>query len=98
MKRRVLLALSIGVLMTVILTTLAFFINSEKVSRMLVWQATLLVDTVPAHNIGTPEKPFYEGTPLHLLVFGLGVLLGVPIYTFLAYATLWLFAGHKDGL
>jgi hypothetical protein len=96
MKRKILLALGIGVLMTVILTTLAFFINSRKVSRVLVWQAALLVDAVPAHNIGTPEKPFYEGTPLHLFAFGLGVLLGVPIYAFLAYVTLSLFARRRD--
>jgi len=54
------------------------------------WQASLLQAFIPPHNIGTPEQPLYEGTPVHLFAWYVGVALSVPLYITIAYAILRL--------
>jgi len=92
MKRWLLSALC-GSIMTVILTVIAFSDNTSiKTARILLWQVTLLAQGIPHGNIGTPEHPVYEGSPLDLIPIFVGVPLGIPIYTIVAYPALWLVA------
>ena len=91
--KRWLLAVLCGSLMTVVLTVIAFSDNtSRKTAGILLWQVTLLAQGIPHGNIGTPEHPVYEGSPLDLVPVFVGVPLGIPIYMLVAYPTLWLVA------
>ncbi|MFN2563888.1 MAG: hypothetical protein ABR499_02595 [Gemmatimonadaceae bacterium] len=45
---------------------------------------------VPYHNIGTPENPVYEGTPLHILAAIAAVPLCAALYTAAGYLLLTL--------
>ena len=57
-------------------------------ARMLAWPSALLVSLVPVHNIGTPQDPVGEGTPLHVLAWIAGIPLAAGIYALGIY--LWL--------
>lgn len=57
----------------------------ENVGRVAVWPAAVLVSLMPHPNIGTLEDPIYEGTPLDIVVFYLGLLYQVPIYWLLIH-------------
>jgi hypothetical protein len=83
---RLLVCLFWAVVITATLTIAVLIFDAPAI---LLWQVGLLFSLVPAHNIGTPEQPFYEGTPIHLLAIPAGILLGVPIYAFLSFL-LWL--------
>jgi len=88
MKSRVLITLGLGVLLTVVLTIsakVAYEAGAELLARSLLWPNTLLQSLIPCFNIGTQEKPFCEGTPLHLLVFGASEALSVVAYASIAY-------------
>ena len=88
--KRWLLAVLCGSLMTVVLTVIAFSDNtSRKTAGILLWQVTLLAQGVPHGNIGTVEHPVYEGSPLDFVPVIVGVPLGIPIYTLVAYGGLW---------
>lgn len=89
--KRFLLALAVGILITAALFGLANAAGAAGypgVARALFWQNALLQSMVPLNNIGTPEAPFYEGTPLNCLAFIASVPLGVLIYSFAAYVIL----------
>ena len=92
MKRWLLSALC-GSLITGALTLIAFSDRTpDNTARILLWQVTLLAQGVPHGNIGTPEHPVYEGSPLDLIPVFVGVPLGIPIYTLAAYAAFWIVA------
>jgi hypothetical protein len=81
----------IGVAVTVILVAGAFIADASgfpAVARSLFWQNGLLQSLVPLGNIGTPERPVYEGSPLNLLAFMASIPLGFAIYGSLAYVAL----------
>jgi hypothetical protein len=91
MIRRILLAIAIGVLVTTALLALSFAADSfgfTSLSNGLLWQNMLLQSFAPLGNLGTPEHPVYEGTPLNFLAFLVSIPLGVIIYGFVAYAAL----------
>jgi hypothetical protein len=54
----------------------------------LLWQNTLLQGFAPLGNMGTPEHPIYEGTPLNFLAFLASIPLSIIIYSLVAYAAL----------
>jgi len=86
--KHVLMAVGLGVLLTVVFTAsakAAYEAGATFVSKLLLWPNTLLQSLVPCLNIGSPEAPFCEGTPLHLLVFGASELLSVAVYASIAY-------------
>jgi hypothetical protein len=88
MKWHVPMALGLGALLTVVFTAsakAAYESGAEFVARFLLWPNTLLQSLIPCLNIGTPEEPFCEGTPLHLLAFGASELLSVAVYASIAY-------------
>ncbi|MGN2253779.1 hypothetical protein ACFWZ4_10415 [Frateuria sp. GZRe12] len=77
MIKRILLAFTIGVLATAVLFALSFAADSFGLTSLangFLWQNTLLQGFAPLGNMGTPEHPVYEGTPLNFLAF----LAGIP--------------------
>lgn len=86
-----LLAAGIGILITMLLLALAFGVDSlgyPNVSSALFWQNALLQSLCPTMNIGTPDHPVYEGTPLNFLAFIASIPLGFIIYGIPAYVLL----------
>ena len=75
----------IGFLIWIAVVLLAYIFAPSRVSDVLLWQTIPLV-RLTLYNIGTESEPFYEGTPLTILAFFVGVLLGFPIYTVITYA------------
>jgi hypothetical protein len=56
--------------------------NSRIVPRIVLWPVALIQIAAPEpHNIGTARDPFYEATPIDLLVSLSGLVLSVVIYT-----------------
>ncbi|MEW9572682.1 hypothetical protein ABQJ54_13060 [Rhodanobacter sp. Si-c] len=91
MIKRILLAFAIGVLATAALFALSFAADSfgfTSLANGFLWQNTLLQSFAPLGNMGTPERPVYEGTPLNFLAFLASVPLGIVIYSVMAYAVL----------
>ena len=91
MIKRIFLAFAIGVLATAILFALSFAADSfgfTSLANGLLWQNTLLQSFAPLDNMGTPEHPVYEGTPLNFLAFLASVPLGIVVYSVMAYAAL----------
>ena len=91
MIKRILLAFAIGVLATAVLFALSFAADSfgfTSLANGLLWQNTLLQSFAPLDNMGTPEHPVYEGTPLNFLAFLASVPLGIVVYSVMAYAAL----------
>src|SRR5438034_8669481 len=95
MRRRLrlaLLAFGIGVLITAITATVAFVPNwdsAESVREAIFWPNTLLQNLVPVvyglPNIGTPDHPLYEGTPVNILAFFISFPLAIFVYSIVAY-------------
>ena len=91
MIKRILLAFAIGVLATAALFALSFAAESfgfTSLANGLLWQNTLLQSFAPLGNIGTPEHPVYEGSPLNFLAFLASIPSGIIIYSLVAYAAL----------
>jgi hypothetical protein len=78
----ILLALGIGTLVTTVTAALSYFAfhgGAELVSEILFWPNTLMQSLVPLHNIGTPEHPSYEGTPVNIAAFFVSFPLGILV-------------------
>ena len=91
MKKRIFLALLIGLVLTAGLLGLSFVADDaglDSLASVLLWPNTLLQSLAPLGNIGTPERPIYEGTPLNFLAFFASVPLGFAVYTAAAYVIL----------
>jgi hypothetical protein len=87
----ILLAFGIGIVITALTVTLSYLAlraGSELVSEILFWPNTVMQSLVPIHNIGTPEQPFYEGTPLNIVAFMASFPLAVLLYGTAAYVFL----------
>jgi hypothetical protein len=61
---------------------------SETTTRVLTWPNSLLQTLVPCHNVGTPESPLCEGTPVNLLAYILSYALAWTSYSVIAYLAL----------
>jgi len=94
MKRRyrhILLAIEIGALVTAASAALAYFAHeagAASISRALYWPNTLLQSLVSLHNIGSPEQPLYEATPLNFVAFLASFPVSVLMYSVVAYVVL----------
>lgn len=66
----------------------AMVLGSWLPAKMLLWPAWLLLAALPCFNMGTPEQPACEGTPIHLAVALLGLSLAVVFYAVIVYALL----------
>jgi len=85
---RILLAIGLGILITAVTAGAAFALSSESVREVLFWPNTVLQYLVPAPNIGPPDHPVYEGTPLNLLAFSASFPFAVIVYSAVAYVFL----------
>ena len=50
----------------------------------------------PGVNIGTPEKPLCEGTPLQLFASDVGVGVSWIFYVSLVFLFIWIRRRHRD--
>jgi len=92
--RKALTAIAIGTALTLALLGLAAAADSAglaKLANALSWQNGLLQHFAPLHNIGTSERPIYEGTPINFLAFLASIPLGIFIYSLAAYVALHRF-------
>lgn len=87
MKRAILCGVAVAVVLFAA-SEVAFETGHGRLARQLEWQASLLQRAVPTPNHGTKEKPIYEGTPLHMFAWYVGVILSVPMYSAVAYLAL----------
>jgi hypothetical protein len=82
---RILLAVVIGVVLTIVTAAVTSDSGSESARAVLFWPNTVLQYLVPAPNIGTPDHPLYEGTPLNFVAFLISFPFAVGIYGALAF-------------
>ena len=73
----------------------ALSLGHVSVARLLVWPSSLVQALVPTPNLGTSAHPIYEGTPLHLLAWYVGVALTFPLYVAVAYVITLLKRGRR---
>jgi hypothetical protein len=85
---RILLAVVIGVFVTIVTAAIASALSSESAREVLFWPNTVLQYLVPAPNIGTPDHPLYEATPLNFLAFAASFPFAVVFYGAVAYVFL----------
>ena len=88
-RQALVLGLAIAIALFVF-SELAVYFGFGRWARIIEWQASLFQSLVPAHNIGTVDHPVYEGTPVHLVAWYVGVILSAPLYIALVYAALLL--------
>lgn len=84
------LSLVAGIILTAVLTFIAFKGESRARACKFAWQACLTQQA-----LHTPDNAIHEGSPLDPFGFFVGVLLGIPIYGALTYAVLSLIAKLK---
>jgi hypothetical protein len=82
------IAILIGCLPVLVAARELHSVTPSWFARTVLAPVPIVVSLVPAHNIGTPAKPIYEGTPVHLLAALAAVPLCAIVYTLLAYALL----------
>jgi hypothetical protein len=91
MKTRILIAVGLGIVATLVLAGAAQVASSYglgTLAEILFWPNMLLQRSTPCYQIGTPQHPFCEGTPLVLMALFESFLLSVVVYSVLAYT--WL--------
>ena len=84
----------IGISVTLLFLAGSFIADAyghNNLARLLFWHNEVLQNLIPHHNIGTPENPIYEGTPLNILGFFFSIPLGFAIYGNGAYFALRFF-------
>ena len=89
-----LVAIGIGILFTTITAAAAYFASrsgSNSLSQFIFWPNTALQALVPAANIGSPEHPIYESTPLNILAF----IGSFPVATFIYALIAYMFLRHQ---
>ena len=79
-----------GVLLTLLMTVLAFNCESRTWACVFAWPGCLMQSVWH-----TPQNPAHEGSPIDLFSFILGTLLGMPVYCVLTYGLLGL--GRRAG-
>ena len=89
--KRVLASLACGLVLTIVLTGFGLSQDSRPALCVFIWQACLVQLIVH-----TPGNSVHEGSPIDLFGFGLGVLLGVPIYSLISYGLLTAYARVKN--
>jgi hypothetical protein len=97
-SKLILVSLVCGALITIVLTWTAFSIDNKKLTRALLWQDTILAYLAgPGPTLGHDPQgnPMSEATPIHTLIFPLGFLLSVPIYSVVSYGPLRAWFGIR---
>jgi hypothetical protein len=94
MRRRwitVLIALAVGIFAAAATAAASYFASSsgeQTLSEVLFWPNSALQALLPVPNIGTPDHPIYEGTPLNILAFFASFPFATLVYAGLAYLVL----------
>ncbi len=82
--------------------------NSELLPSLPDWVPDFLLDILfwpiplclklsgPGLNIGTPDKPFIEATPLQLFAIDAGVGISWMFYSSLAFLIFWIAQRHHS--
>jgi hypothetical protein len=86
--RALVVATGIGVSVLAVSYGAAFYayeMGSVAAARVLSWPNTALQSLISCIPIGTPEKPFCEGSALNFLVYTTSFPLGVVVYSAVAY-------------
>ena len=86
--RRILIAIGIGAIVTVVTTALAYWAHErgvEELGHWLLWPNTVLQSFVPLHNIGAQDRPLLVATPLNYMAFLLSFPVSIFIYSVAAY-------------
>ena len=81
----------IGVVTTLLLFASALVAGEAgfiRTAKTLLWQNSLLQGLVPLINMGSAEKPFYEGSPLNILAFFASIPVGFVVYGVASYVVL----------
>ncbi len=89
--KRVLASLACGLILTVVLTGFGLSQDSRRALCVFIWQACLVQLIVH-----TPDNAIHEASPIDLFGFGLGVLLGVPIYSLISFGLFTAYARVKN--
>jgi hypothetical protein len=94
--KRVLTSAIVGIVVTLVGLAIAYITEGNLLGQICYWQGYLLTSWVPALNIGTADHPIYEGTPIHVFAFFMGIPLGMVLYSLLAYAVFGWKKGQRD--
>ena len=88
-----------ALVITIALTWIGFAINNQTLAGILLWQyaipAWLVAPGGPLLFVDAQGTPHYEGSPMLLLIFPVGFLLGIPIYTVPSYFLLRWFVHRR---
>ncbi len=83
--KRVVASIFIGSAITCVFVWLASRFNNTNLGKILLWPVPLIVNAIPGLNVGTPENPIYEATPLHFLGYIAGVGVSAIFYSVVVY-------------
>ncbi|HEX8493352.1 MAG TPA: hypothetical protein VF658_10960 [Pyrinomonadaceae bacterium] len=92
-QSRIKQSLICGILITVVLTVIAFINESRSWTCTFAWQGCAVLRM--SHPPDLPDGRVREGTPADPIIFLFGVSLGIPIYGGLTYIALSLAAKFR---
>ena len=88
-----------ALVLTSALSWIGFSIDNQTVARILLWQyaipAWLVAPGGPLLYVDSQGTPHYEGSPMLLLIFPVGFLLGILFYTVAGYFLLRWFVHRR---
>jgi len=83
MSKQIFVALFVGLVASFALLGLSVYSDELELgilAKIFDWPNTLLQSFVPLNNLGTPEHPILEGSPLNDLAFQVSVPFGAVVY------------------
>jgi len=90
------LALVVGTGLTTLGVLLTTMMDAEWVRWIFLLPWALLGTLLPHPNIGTPEHPIYEGTPLDLFATVIGLPMSALMNMVIAYFVMCRFRRSRD--
>jgi hypothetical protein len=85
---RALVSLVLGFTLVVVVAQGFMSERLSPLASVLLAPVVMFVDLVPLHKIGPPDRPVYEGTPMHLAAALAGYVVTGAIYALVAYRVL----------
>jgi len=90
-----------GFIIATLLHVVAFSINNRTISGTLLWQDTLFFYVTgpgPLLFVDKQGTPHYEGTPIIPLILAFGYVVSLPVYSFVTFLFLKIFALATRGM